>query len=195
MQRLRPFTIREAPTDEEYQTLFTKAIAFQTGEEAASLKDQYENWLEHCRGQRMMHLCHTPLNQIFFGRMNFLLYDDEESVTDFLQVQINNHNATLNDDQRAEFGDGIHMVLEQTAQILSHLSCFPNYTYGNLISATQPAIQQRTDEPLGNCCWRPGQEVDFEQKGWVTVEREREREREEAGGKVLWGDGGKYGES
>ncbi|KAK1058157.1 hypothetical protein LTR74_013614 [Friedmanniomyces endolithicus] len=161
----------DEPTDEEYQALFSKAIAFQAAEKPASHKDQYEIWLKHCDGPRLTHLCCALLSQLWFGRLNFLLGVDQETMADnFLEfdegkpylttaalsaylvdwsVQIKENFETQNEDERTAFSSAIQLTLEQTALILSHLSWFLDYTYANLVSTTKPDMQVRTDEPLG----------------------------------------------
>ncbi|KAK0789732.1 hypothetical protein LTR75_012264 [Friedmanniomyces endolithicus] len=169
---LYPADDEEKPTDEEYQALFSKAIAFQTGETPASHKDQCEIWLKHCDGPRLTHLCCALLSQLFFGRLNLIIGVDLETMADnFLEfdegkpylttaalseylvdwsVQVNEHfDAQDDEDERAEFVSAIQLTLEQTALILSHLSWFLEYTYNNFMSAPKPAMQVRTDEPLG----------------------------------------------
>ncbi|KAK0282477.1 hypothetical protein LTR35_006945 [Friedmanniomyces endolithicus] len=161
----------DTPTDEDYQALFSKAIAFQTAEIPASQKAQYDIWLKHCHGPRLTHLCCALLSQLWFGRLNFLLGVDHETMADdFLEfdegmpclttavlseylvdwsVQINENFETQNEDERTAFSSAIQLTLEQTALILSHLSSFLDYTYAGLMSATKPDMQVRTDEPLG----------------------------------------------
>ncbi|KAK1058893.1 hypothetical protein LTR74_013033 [Friedmanniomyces endolithicus] len=161
----------DEPTDEDYQALFSKAILFQAAETPASQKDQHEIWLKHCDGPRLTHLRCALLTQLWFGRLNFLLGVDPETMADdFLEfdggmpclttavlseylvdwsVQIKANFETQNEDERTAFSSEIQLVLEQTALILGHLSLFLDYTYANLVSTTKPEMQVRTDEPLG----------------------------------------------
>ncbi|KAK0266416.1 hypothetical protein LTS09_000368 [Friedmanniomyces endolithicus] len=161
----------DTPTDEEYQALFSKVILLQAAETPASHTDQYDIWLKHCDGPRLTHLCCALLSQLWFGRLNFLLGVDHETMADdFLgfdeglpclttavlseylvdwSVQIKANFETQNEDERTAFSSEIQLVLEQTALILGHLSLFLDYTYANLVSTTKPEMQVRTDEPLG----------------------------------------------
>ncbi|KAK0850661.1 hypothetical protein LTS02_013088 [Friedmanniomyces endolithicus] len=163
----------DTPTDEEYQALFSKVILLQAAETPASHTDQYDIWLKHCDGPRLTHLCCALLSQLWFGRLNFLLGVDHETMADdFLgfdeglpclttavlseylvdwSVQIKANFETQNEDERTAFSSEIQLVLEQTALILGHLSLFLDYTYANLVSTTKPEMQVRTDEPLAEC--------------------------------------------
>ncbi|TKA44143.1 hypothetical protein B0A54_04909 [Friedmanniomyces endolithicus] len=160
----------DTPTDEEYQALFSKVILLQAAETPASHTDQYDIWLKHCDGPRLTHLCCALLSQLWFGRLNFLLGVDHETMADdFLgfdeglpclttavlseylvdwSVQIKANFETQNEDERTAFSSEIQLVLEQTALILGHLSLFLDYTYANLVSTTKPEMQREQCGPL-----------------------------------------------
>ena len=53
----------QVPTDDDYTRLFARIVSLHSQGDTATIKEQYELWLEFCHKGRIVHLCHTLLNQ------------------------------------------------------------------------------------------------------------------------------------